>query len=78
MPHFLRALPRLKPGGFMMIDLTDWMPREQWPVPLDWPLIHQSRNVLTQPSNWRKPSPILTPNAPTQPSPPKPLLSRSL
>lgn len=54
-PCALRALPKLKPGGLMVIDNTDWLPREQWPVPLDWPLIHQSRNVLTQTSVWRKP-----------------------
>ncbi len=49
------ALPKLKPGGLLLIDNTDWLPREQWPVPLDWPLEHQSRNVLTQTSLWRKP-----------------------
>ena len=49
------ALPKLKPGGLLLIDNTDWLPREQWPVPNDWPLLHQSRNVLTQTSIWRKP-----------------------
>ena len=48
------ALPKLKPGGLLLIDNTDWLPREQWPVPKDWPLLHQSRNVLTQTSIWRK------------------------
>lgn len=54
-PCALRALPKLKPGGLMVIDNTDWMHRYQWPIPLNWPLVHESRNVLGQTSIWQKP-----------------------
>lgn len=54
-PCALRALRKMKPGGLFVIDNTDWLPREQWPVPLHWPLEHQSSNVLGQTSIWRVP-----------------------
>lgn len=54
-PCALRALRKLKPGGMIAIDNTDWLPREQWPVPLYWPLVHQSNNVQTQTSIWQRP-----------------------
>lgn len=55
-PCALRALQKIKPGGLFVIDNTNWMPREQWPVPLQWPLLHQSSNVQTQTSVWQRPS----------------------
>lgn len=50
------ALPKLKPGGLLLIDNTDWKDPPHAHVPKDWPLVHQSHNVLTQTSIWRKPS----------------------
>jgi predicted O-methyltransferase YrrM len=50
------ALPKLKPGGILLIDNTDWRDAPHVHVPPDWPLVHQSRNVLTQTSIWRKPA----------------------
>ena len=50
------ALPKLKPGGLLLIDNTDWQHPPHIHVPNNWPLVHQSRNVLTQTSIWRKPS----------------------
>lgn len=49
------ALSKLKPGGFLLIDNTDWQHPPHIHVPKEWPLVHQSRNVLTQTSIWRKP-----------------------
>lgn len=49
------ALSKLKPGGLLLIDNTDWKDPPHVHVPKDWPLVHQSRNVMTQTSIWRKP-----------------------
>lgn len=49
------ALRKLKPGGILVIDNTDWNDPPHFHVPPDWPLLHRSRNVLTQTSIWRKP-----------------------
>jgi hypothetical protein len=49
------ALSKLKPGGILLIDNTDWKDPPHVHVPKDWPLVHQSRNVMTETSIWRKP-----------------------
>lgn len=49
------ALPKLKPGGILVIDNTDWHDPPHVHVPPDWPLMHRSRNVLTETSVWRRP-----------------------
>lgn len=49
------ALPKLKPGGILLIDNTDWNDPPHVFVPADWPLVHRSRNVVTETSIWRKP-----------------------
>lgn len=51
----LAALPRLKPGGLLAIDNTNWLPLPDWQVSPDWPLVHHSANVMTQTSIWRRP-----------------------
>jgi hypothetical protein len=51
----LAALTKLRPGGLLAIDNTDWIPLPEWGVPHHWPIEHQSRNVLTQTTVWRKP-----------------------
>ena len=51
----LAAIPKLKPGGHLLVDNTNWCPLHEWPVPVDWPVVHQSSNVLTQTTIWRKP-----------------------
>jgi len=52
----LAALPKLKPAGLLLIDNTDWNDPPHVHVPPEWPLVHRSRNVLTQTSIWRKPA----------------------
>lgn len=49
------ALSKLKPGGILLIDNTDWNDPPHLHVPVDWPLVHRSRNVLTETSIWRRP-----------------------
>ena len=49
------ALPKLKPGGLLLIDNTDWNDPPHIHVPTDWPLVHERRNVMTRASIWWKP-----------------------
>ena len=51
----LAALPRIRPGGLLLIDNSDWMPLSEWGVPASWPMVHQSKNFMTQTTIWRKP-----------------------
>jgi hypothetical protein len=46
------ALPKLRMGGLLVIDNTDWLPIEEWGVPPAWPICHQSSNVITQTTVW--------------------------
>jgi hypothetical protein len=50
------ALSKLKYGGFLLVDNTDWNDPPHVHVPADWALVHRSRNVLTETSVWRKPA----------------------
>lgn len=49
------ALHKLKPGGFLLIDNTNWNDPPHVHVPKKWPLVHRSRNVMTETSVWMKP-----------------------
>ena len=49
------SLPKLKPGGILLIDNTDWRDPPHVHVPKAWTLVHRSRNVLTETSIWLKP-----------------------
>jgi hypothetical protein len=51
-PCITAALPKLRPGGLLVVDNTDWLPIEQWGVPSNWAIVHQSRNVMTQTTVW--------------------------
>lgn len=51
----LAALKKIKPGGLLLVDNTNWVALEEWGVPDNWPLVHQSSNVMTQTSIWQKP-----------------------
>jgi hypothetical protein len=51
----LAALKKIKPGGLLLVDNTDRLPLQEWGVPCSWPIVHQSRNVMTQTTIWRKP-----------------------
>lgn len=51
----LESLSKLKSGGYLIIDNTNWNHPPHFHVPHDWPLLHRSSNVLTETSIWRKP-----------------------
>jgi hypothetical protein len=49
------AMPKLSRGGLLLVDNTNWLPLVEWGVPTTWPIVHQSENVMTQTTIWRKP-----------------------
>lgn len=51
----LAALAKIKPGGFLLVDNTNWLLIQEWGVPSNWPIVHQSSNVMTQTTIWQKP-----------------------
>lgn len=51
----LEALKKIKSGGFLLVDNTNWMPLKEWGVPCDWSIVHQSSNVMTETTIWKKP-----------------------
>jgi len=51
----LAALPKIKTGGLLLVDNTNWLPLGQWQVPSAWPIVHQSANMMTETTIWQKP-----------------------
>lgn len=49
------ALAKLKPGGLLLVDDTNWLPLAEWGVPATWPIVHQSVKINTVTSIWRRP-----------------------
>jgi SAM-dependent methyltransferase len=52
----LAALQKLKLGGFLLVDDTNWIPIEEWGVPKTWPIVHQSIKINTVTSIWKRTS----------------------
>lgn len=48
-------LPKIKSGGLLLVDNTDWTCVSDWGVPITWPIVHQSRNLMQETTIWRKP-----------------------
>jgi hypothetical protein len=48
---------KLKAGGLLLVDDTNWLPIEDWGVPPTWRLVHQSVKINTVTSIWQRPSP---------------------
>jgi predicted O-methyltransferase YrrM len=58
--HYRRAciaavIRKLKPGGLLLVDNTNWLPLSEWGVPAEWKVVHQSSNVVTETTIWQKP-----------------------
>jgi SAM-dependent methyltransferase len=47
---------KLKPGGLLLVDDTNWLSIEAWGVPASWSLVHQSVKINTVTSIWRRAS----------------------
>ncbi|HXF38647.1 MAG TPA: class I SAM-dependent methyltransferase [Blastocatellia bacterium] len=50
------ALRKLRRGGLLLVDDTNWLPIEEWGVPATWPIVHQSVKINTVTSIWQRPS----------------------
>jgi hypothetical protein len=50
-----QCLDYLRSGGCLVIDNSNRLPLADWGVPQSWPMVHQSQNVVTETSIWRKP-----------------------
>ncbi|MBY0516457.1 MAG: class I SAM-dependent methyltransferase [Bacteriovoracaceae bacterium] len=48
------SLPKLKKGGLLLVDNSNWMPREQWGVPEDWEVCHSSFGFDGETTIWKK------------------------
>lgn len=62
------ALPKLKPGGLLLVDDADWLPTPEWGVPQSWPIVHESRNSYKSTIIWRKPAMCQTITSPPRSS----------
>jgi hypothetical protein len=51
----LAVLPKLKSGGLLLVDNTNWLPLAEWQVPPSWPVVHQSTYIMTETTIWQKP-----------------------
>lgn len=50
------ALPRLQPGGLLLVDDSGMLPSlAEWGVPADWPIASHTSNGLKTTTVWRKP-----------------------
>jgi len=47
---------KLKPGGLLLVDDTNWLPLAEWGVPESWRLVHQSVKINTTTSIWKRPA----------------------
>jgi hypothetical protein len=48
------AIPKLKNGGLLLLDNSNWLPLKQWNIPSHWEIVHQSASVNNQTTVWRK------------------------
>lgn len=51
----LVSLKKIKKGGLLLVDNTNWLPLEEWCVPPDWLILHRSYNVMSETTIWQKP-----------------------
>jgi hypothetical protein len=53
----LAALPKLKLGGLLIVDDTQWMPLREWGVPADWRIELRGRSAIKETTIWISGSP---------------------
>jgi len=47
------ALSKVKPGGLLIVDDSQWMPLEEWGVPGDWKIAARRHSFLKETSIWQ-------------------------
>lgn len=50
----LASLRKLKKGGYLIVDNTDWLPESEWGVPPTYRVVHRSANVMSETTFWEK------------------------
>lgn len=48
------ALAKVKVGGYLLIDNSNWLKLADWGVPNHWPIVHRSTNYVTETTVWQK------------------------
>lgn len=51
----IEALPKVKPGGYLLIDNTNYRPLRDWRVPEGWPMLLRSPYSATETTIWQRP-----------------------
>lgn len=51
-----RALDKIKPNGYLMIDNSNWVNLKSWGVPINWPIVHDSDIKVSRTTIWQKPA----------------------
>ena len=47
--HCLKdSLPKIKVGGILILDNSNWLPSEKWGIPSEFRVIHRSENVKSE------------------------------
>jgi predicted O-methyltransferase YrrM len=49
---------KLKPGGILILDNSNWLSLEQWRLPSNFRILHQSSNVKSETTIFLKTSPM--------------------
>lgn len=49
------VIPKLKSGGLLLVDNSNWMPKDNWGVPKAWPICHSSHGFDGETTIWQKP-----------------------
>ena len=50
----LHGAPKIKRGGLLLVDDTNWLSLEEWGIPKSFELLHQSVKINTVTSIWRR------------------------
>jgi hypothetical protein len=51
-----QALPKIKPGGLLLLDDFGFLPMHEWGVPDSWVVVHKSSTSFKDTIIWQKPS----------------------
>ena len=51
-----QCLDSVKEGGILVIDNSNRVSLEEWAIPKSWPIVHESENVVTRTTVWKKQS----------------------
>jgi hypothetical protein len=50
----LAVVPKIRSGGLLLLDNSDWLAQAEWGVPDGWPIVHRSSSVMGTTTIWRR------------------------